>query len=142
MMDAGENAARFEYYLNSLDITYHSVKDKNNDIIYLERELENGPNVSLGVMITPDNSGVRLYMFNYINIKTSSGVLSALEIINAQEDGPVCSIDEDRDVILQIDVPIFDIFSASSLYKLCEYMFDWAARLYPLIMKALLTQSN
>ena len=81
MMDAGENAARFEYYLNSLDITYHSVKDKNNDIIYLERELENGPNVSLGVMITPDNSGVRLYMFNYINIKTSSGVLSALEII-------------------------------------------------------------
>ena len=84
-METGENAARFEFFLNSLDIPYHSVNDKNNDIFYLERELENGPSVSLGVMITPDNSGMRLYMFNYINIRTSSGVLAALEVINAQE---------------------------------------------------------
>lgn len=142
MMQEGENAARFEYYLNSLDIPYHSVNDNNNDIIYLERELENGPTVSLGVMITPDNSGMRLYMFNYINIRTPSGVLAALVVINAQEDGPVCFIDEDRDVILQMDVPIFSAFSACNVYRLCEYMFDWAERLYPPLMRSLLSQSN
>ena len=142
MMETGENAARFEFFLNSLDIPYRSVNDKHNDIFYLERELGNGPSVSLGVMITPDNSGMRLYMFNYINIRTSSGVLAALEVINAQEEGPVCFIDEDRDIILQMDVPVLSIFSARSIYKLCEYMFDWAEKLYAPLMKSLLAQSN
>lgn len=142
MKQEGENAARFEYFLTSSDIPYRSVCEQKNDIIYLEHTIENGPAVSLGVMISSDNTGIRLYLFNYISIKSNDGIMAALRVINALKEGPVCFIDEDKDIILQLDVPMMKTFSAHSLYRLCEYMFLWAERLYLPLMEAAAFQSN